>query len=475
MKIIVSLLFLLHAYIYACSLCATDVPQVLVDAKISYQKDKTAFDIKWRFHKEFVKSLTQYDTNENNHYEKEEQNLIKESLVTYLEQFHYLTDVEYKHINKLTKQKFIDNIQPIFSKLDFVDDTMIYHYSFDLPFVLSNKNKLYLGFSDKGGNFNFTIKNITLDNYQYVYSLDNKLINIELTLNDPSIKEFTNKDLNATTPTEPLKNIESKSTYLDILSTNLAILKEKLKTTLNDIKNNNTTSSYIWLLLFSFLYGVLHAIGPGHGKSLVSSYFINQEKSYLKAFSISSFIGIVHTFSAFTLTFVVYYSLGFIVNSTITNVEQIATKISATIIIIIALYLIYKKIQSKKESLRFNIKAKPSSILLRNVTHENNLNCGCGACKTTSTDLGVIVAAGIIPCPGTVTIFLFTMSLGIYYVGFLSALFMSSGMSLIIFITAIISVKVRKSTAPNTPILKFFEYASLGFIFSLGLFLLLAS
>ena len=27
----------------------------------------------------------------------------------------------------------------------------------------------------------------------------------------------------------------------------------------------------VWFLLFSFLYGIIHAIGPGNGKSLISS------------------------------------------------------------------------------------------------------------------------------------------------------------------------------------------------------------
>ncbi|MGB5867112.1 MAG: hypothetical protein WBG69_04465 [Arcobacteraceae bacterium] len=481
MKILVSFLFLVQSYIYGCTLCATDIPRVLVDATISYEKKQTSFDVKWHFHEEFVKSLTQYDLNENQTFEPNEQDLIKESLVTYLENLHYLTDIEYKHINKLTEPNFIEDIKPTFSKLEFANNTMTYHYKFSLPFALENKHTLYLGFSDDGDNFSFTIRNLLLHNYKYAYSLENKLIYTKIKLDDPSIIEVKKiapiqKDDNLTSEKITPQKVEQQSqTYMGFLSQKLNTLKEKLKITLKEIKQNNSISSYIWLLVFSFLYGILHAIGPGHGKSLVSSYFINQEKSYIKAFSISSLIGVVHTFSAFILTLVVYYSLGFIFNSAIVNIEQIATKISAIIIILIALYLIYKKTKKQKSSFKFTTVKTTSQNISLKVTHTENLSCGCSACKTTSTDLGVILAAGIIPCPGTVTIFLFTMSLGIYFVGFLSALFMSAGMSLIIFITAVLSVKIRKSTARNTALVKFFEYGSLLFILGLGVFLFIVS
>jgi ABC-type nickel/cobalt efflux system permease component RcnA len=54
-----------------------------------------------------------------------------------------------------------------------------------------------------------------------------------------------------------------------------------------------------------------------------------------------------------------------------------------------------------------------------------------------STDWGVVLSAGMVPCPGTVTIFIFALSSGEYLLGFLSALCMSLGMSFIIALTAI--------------------------------------
>ncbi|HHS92172.1 MAG TPA: hypothetical protein ENK82_02380 [Campylobacterales bacterium] len=73
------------------------------------------------------------------------------------------------------------------------------------------------------------------------------------------------------------------------------------------------------------------------------------------------------------------------------------------------------------------------------------------------------------------TIFIFTLSLGVYWVGFLSAVFMSLGMSLIIFIAAYLSLKVRKTTMGSDRVRKILDYGSLVFILGLGVLLLIAT
>jgi len=473
-KYIVLFFLILQNILYACSVCTTEVPQVIVNVNIDSQKEKTLFDVQWRFHNEFVNDLTQYDLNENNTFEQSEKQLIEDSLVSYLKEFRYLTDIEYKHQKKFTQKKYIDNIQPINSSLKFDSEGMVFQYSFVLPIILKNNHKLYVGFNDERGNFSFILKNIFLHNYIHEYTLSKTLVYSNLVFTDPNVIE--KKEYFKPQKTETTKiDIEHKETFIEILSKKLTQIKNNLKEILKDIKENNNTLSYIWLLFFSFLYGIVHAVGPGHGKSLVSSYFLNQNKSYIKALSVSSLIAIVHTFSAFLVTLVVYFAVGFIFNSTIVNIEKIATQISAVIIILIACYLIWQKYNQKRSSLKFTINKTPSYITSQKVTHRQTLNCGCNSCKTTSTDLAVILAAGIIPCPGTVTIFLFTISLEIYFVGFISALFMSLGMSLIIFITAILSIKIRHSATQHKSVIRILEYGSLSFILGLGIFLFLLS
>ena len=194
------------------------------------------------------------------------------------------------------------------------------------------------------------------------------------------------------------------------------------------------------MLFFAYLYGVIHALGPGHGKTLVASYFLSNDKSYAKALFISIAIGVVHTFSAFILTLVIYFMVNTFLAQFLDDTVYYTTKISALIIISIALYLFYTKYRAYKALQTLNKKQKFTFSTTPHIP-----TCSCSSCKVenNSTDFALIISAGIIPCPGTTTLFIFAISLGLYYAGFMSALVMSMGMSTIIFFSALLSVAIR--------------------------------
>ena len=54
--------------------------------------------------------------------------------------------------------------------------------------------------------------------------------------------------------------------------------------------NNHQYSGGLWLLTGAFLYGVLHAVGPGHGKFIVTTYLTTNKESQLAA-RVVPFIG----------------------------------------------------------------------------------------------------------------------------------------------------------------------------------------
>ncbi|MEA3371908.1 MAG: hypothetical protein U9Q40_11265, partial [Campylobacterota bacterium] len=249
----------------------------------------------------------------------------------------------------------------------------------------------------------------------------------------------------------------------DILSTTIG----EVKSLFESIKDENNPMTYMLLLFFAYIYGVVHALGPGHGKTLVGSYFLSNDRSYSKALSISLAIGVVHTFSAFFLTLIIYYVVETFLAQFMGETIYYTTKVSALIIIGIALYLLYKKYKAYK-----SIEKKSAYNF---TTQPHTVTCSCSSCKVddNSTDIPLIISAGIIPCPGTVTIFIFSLSLGLYYVGFMSALVMSLGMSSVIFVSALISVAVRKKTSNyNNNLKKYLEYGSLVIILLLGVLLL---
>lgn len=177
------------------------------------------------------------------------------------------------------------------------------------------------------------------------------------------------------------------------------------------------------LLGFSFLYGLLHAAGPGHGKTLVASYFFATGGGWKRAAVMAFLIGAVHIFSALILTALLLFALNVVFATALEDASKWLTRLSGVLILLIAGHLFYRRFKNRPPKTRFS--AHPPA-------------CGCGSCGAAggSKDLGVVIAAGIIPCPGTVTIFLFALSMGLYFTGLAAAVAMSLGMGTVIVLSA---------------------------------------
>ena len=437
-----------------CNLCKINIPNVHITSIITPNHQNTKFHITWEFDKKFISSLTQYDQNKNQIFETNEQAEIKKSLLEYFLKLNYLTQIAYTPKDvKITKNS-LQNIHNITYNFEFIDNKMLFHYYFGLPFIPIENHRIVLNFTDIGNNFNFIIRDVVVGNYEAKKTFKITNNKAEVLFYELPMKSNQNQ-------IENMIKSENTSTLFDGLKQKLDSYRANMEHLILDIRATGSILSYSWLLFFSFLYGVLHAIGPGHGKSLVGAYFLGENHSVKKAFTISALIGVVHTFSAFILTVSIYFILNMLFSNIFGNIEKIATKISGIVIILVALYLMYKKYKT----------SKLHKTHFHNHRHLDN-SCCCGSCTTKSTDLGVILSAGIIPCAGTVSIFLFTIGLGAYFIGFLSAIFMSLGMSIVIFITAYLSKNLRDSSSNNTIIIKFFEYGSLIFILIIGVVLL---
>jgi len=243
--------------------------------------------------------------------------------------------------------------------------------------------------------------------------------------------------------------------YLARLLHNLSI---QLGDLLTQIKEGYSLTPVFVLLLISFAYGFIHASGPGHGKTLVASYFLANDKSYKNGFYVAFLIAIVHTFSAFIVTLVGYFVFTTLFSVAILNIATVATKVSGVIILGLGIYFLVNKIKHYKSLKQSKWSTAPIS------------SCSCASCKNHgSSEFALVLSAGLVPCPGTITIFLFSITLELYFIGFLSAIFMSLGMGFVIAMTALLSTKARKSSKNKfTTVFKFLDFGAVCIIIGLG-------
>jgi ABC-type nickel/cobalt efflux system permease component RcnA len=251
-------------------------------------------------------------------------------------------------------------------------------------------------------------------------------------------------------------------------SQSLRTITEKIHGALVEAQEHPSFQTIGAILLFSLLYGIAHAAGPGHGKTLVATYFSTNDRSYSRGIAVALMIAATHVISAFALTMILYWFVHTMFSQTISDVSLYMTKFSGLVILGIALYLSRQKwhyYRSKKPAMSFSTTAPHLS------------SCGCHSCKTTSnsTDLMLILGAGIVPCPGTIVVFLFAISMGMFWLGAISAVVMSLGMGLTIAITAALGTALRKkSSTKGENLLRYIDILGVSIMLIVGVLLLLS-
>jgi nickel/cobalt transporter (NicO) family protein len=454
MKYLLILLFVKNLLL-GCATCTLMQPtaNVIVELK-SEEKVLKIVHIEWVFSKDYYDTLkVQYDNNSNNILDIDEQILIKDAMVDYL----FKVDMD-------TKITFATNIKETAKEvkthsknfgLNLNEEILTFSYELNTNLAITKESLITILFRDDLDFFTFKIKELIFLSEHLKHEA-----NIYLHTANIVFKEAIGLESSKLSMTPESQNVNNEP--IDIKPKQEGLLVEalaKIRELFESIKDESNPISYITLLIFAYIYGVIHALGPGHGKTLVASYFLSNERSYSKALFVSLAIGVVHAFSAFILTLIIYFGVETFFSQFIQDSVNLTTKLSAFIIILIAIYLIYKKYSAYK--LLEKQKNLPFSKINNN-PHQSI--CGCSSCKIEddSTDFALILSAGIIPCPGTTTIFIFATSLGLYVAGFLSALVMST----IIYVSALISVSVRRR---NSGVQKILEYGSLTFILIFGI------
>ncbi|OHE10457.1 MAG: hypothetical protein A2513_06250 [Sulfurimonas sp. RIFOXYD12_FULL_33_39] len=458
------LLLFFTSYLFGCATCQLMIPMAEVKIDITAENKKvTNIRMEWGFSDLYTSEIvTQYDKNKNTLLDKDELEVILKAKLDYLLPKKMLTQIKYAKHN----QDAIE-ITPKYQNFTLVmqNKRLVFFYDTTINLDIDDKAMLSFVFEDDESYFGFVVTKLSIAKSGLYHTKNLYLFSASLLFSHTPLKEEESIQ-----PKE--KPISKEKTEIKETSFEENILQEsisKIKSLFTSIKDEKNPLTYIALLFFAYTYGLIHALGPGHGKTIVASYFLSNDKSYSKALFISLAIGIVHTFSAFLLTLFIYFIVDTFLAQFMDNAVFYTTKISALIIIAIALYLISKKFQAYKQS------KKVSAYKFSSTPHVQT--CVCPSCKVdkNTTDMALIISAGIIPCPGTVTIFIFSLSLGLYYAGFLSALVMSLGMSTIIFFSALLSVAIRRKTAQSSSRLKkYLEYASLTLILLLGILLLFA-
>lgn len=235
--------------------------------------------------------------------------------------------------------------------------------------------------------------------------------------------------------------------FIYFLNNYQKVLNNEIADAFRQLDDNGFSGSLL-ITGIALLYGIIHAVGPGHGKAVVASYFLSRGKEAKEAFKVGYLVAVIHALSATVLTFTVYYLIKGIFSVTFNQSVAVMYKLSGAMILAVGLYLLYelKKEFGTKEKALAAANKKPYTLAL---------------------------SVGIVPCPGVMTILLFSLLLGHLITGILAAIMMSIGMGLTISLSGILTAKGSALASEKGVVFKTLQILSPLLVIAVGLFLLL--
>lgn len=454
MKVLFVLIFIIN-FANACGLCTVYSPQTLASLSVN-SNDKTieSVDVVLKVTEEFTQQLKElYDTNSNAILDKDELLKIQKIFEDYAKTKRYFLTISYDRVirketfNKIKVSNFITYIE---------NDILHFKYRANLNYKLYPNYFLRIYINDNENFFSLSLDENSI-NFKNANKIERIVDENSVIFSINSLDAF--KDEIIIQPST-VKEVKEKTSYLSLFT-------KKIKSYLLLIKKGDSFA-LLGLLFISFVYGIIHALGPGHGKSLAFSYFLSNKSSFSKAFVISQATAFVHIIGALILVVVSVLILETFLNNFVNDAVILLTKISAILIILLSLYLLYNKVK-QKECACSCCQSKPKNLW--STVNPNEVSLLTQQNMNKKQDLYFVLTEGLVPCPGTVILFIYAFILKTYFAVFLAAIAISLGMGLVIFMTAFLGLGLKNMATKSHKITLFFEIAAPIFMLLLGVLL----
>lgn len=211
------------------------------------------------------------------------------------------------------------------------------------------------------------------------------------------------------------------------------------------------------VLAVAFVLGAIHALGPGHGKSLMAAYLIGSKGRVRDALVLAATLTISHVFSVIIIGFIALWAADFFLPE---KFNKWLGVISGIMILVIGLWLFvsrYRALKGKSRSCkshRHDFDAQHGESVQHNHLNESNTPDELHSHShpahqhqhydpnfSIRSNIALGISGGIIPCPKAIVILLLAISLQKIALGITIIVVFSLGLSFVLVIIGIVMVK----------------------------------
>src|SRR5664279_3011886 len=216
-------------------------------------------------------------------------------------------------------------------------------------------------------------------------------------------------------------------------------------------------------ILAAFAFGAVHALSPGHGKTLVAAYLVGSRGTPRHAVFLGLTVTFTHTVSVFALGLVTLYLSRFVLPETIT---PILGAISGVTIVWVGATLLYRRTVGRA--------TVPAAAALAHDHGDGRVHTHVPEEASVGGLIALGASGGLVPCPAALVLLLTSVSLGRVGLGLTLLVAFSAGLAVVL--TAIgLAVLYAKQWLPDraktaeNPWFRYLPVASAAFIVCIGM------
>ncbi|MBT3025718.1 MAG: nickel/cobalt transporter [Candidatus Thiodiazotropha sp. (ex Ctena orbiculata)] len=204
------------------------------------------------------------------------------------------------------------------------------------------------------------------------------------------------------------------------------------------------------LVLMSFLYGVLHAAGPGHGKVVLTTYLLTHRSRLNRGIAMGTAAALLQGVTALLLVYGLIGFAGWLPRETETASLWV-TRVSFSLLAIVGLYLLARAVATMAHSVR-QLRHETGHVHHEHADHVHGAGCGCrhlpSVVEIDTVDsrhavAGVVLAIGLRPCSGAVLVLILAAVMELTWHGAFAVMAMSVGTAITVVVLAIFATKAR--------------------------------
>lgn len=226
----------------------------------------------------------------------------------------------------------------------------------------------------------------------------------------------------------PVSGPSWSTAVLNRLSRLQFVIRGRMVELAQDIHQKPLGAGFWLFMALALAYGIFHAVGPGHGKLLTISYFLNRPGRLRTCLLFGYVTMLVHVLSATGLVFGGYYLLRASAYATVDTVGPRLEAVSYGLIMLLGAGMTLKVLWNLFSQRHGHAHACPDPGQTP------------GGLRTLLT---MSVAAGLVPCPGATIVLVFAVSQGLLFAGLGAMVAISLGMGLTISLCGMLAVVSR--------------------------------